>query len=254
MADLSVSDLVDLPPTPVMMRAQTEPPTPTPQLAVPNTPLSPRKAYSEEQIEHQISDLLSEFLMCHDVGEAMQCVQDLQDRRPETWTREMMHSKVVKEVVAATLEKRDKEREQCHALVQILWVKKTISSQEILDGMGEIMSFLEDLALDVPRAPKHFADILALLLQCDALQVKEVCDLVVPTFEDVAVLPLDVALHSLSVAGDWEVTSGQDKVEILLTEAGLKRTPKSVLHSALRQVDANVLFGKYPSKLPNGSL
>lgn len=210
---------------------------------------SPRTQFSEEQIERKISSLLSEYLVCRDIGEAMLCISDINDRRPTAWSQELLYAKLVKEIVNATLEKNDKQQVQCQRLIELLWSKKVIGTSEIIDGMSEIVGFLEDLAIDVPMAPKHFASMLASLLQCQALNCKAVCELVVPSFSSLP--PLHEALQELASSAHWEVMpgGGGDKVLVLLQDAGLQRSQYTILHRTVRLVDVKVLF---PELATNG--
>ena len=108
---------------------------------------------SEEDFAQWATKLLDEFLLAADVADAVQCVRDLGSDR---W-----HADVASKVVAAALD-TPKERDQglLVSLVVALGAgKEPALARAVLDEcMASQLGMLEDLAIDIPYAPKVEGD------------------------------------------------------------------------------------------------
>ncbi|KAH9559266.1 hypothetical protein CY35_06G048400 [Sphagnum magellanicum] len=114
--------------------------------------------------------LVKEYFSVVDLNEALLCVQEL--KAP------YFHPELVQMTLSLALDQRDRECALVLKLLVYLNAKAVISSQDLRGGVLQIAEQLEDVAMDAPRAPKQFGEIVAGLILAGASELRlllEVC-------------------------------------------------------------------------------
>ncbi|MCO5568939.1 hypothetical protein L7F22_022642 [Adiantum nelumboides] len=107
-------------------------------------------------LERKSDSLLKEFLSIGDLNEAKLCVEELENKE--------FYPQFVQMAVMLLLEAQDRQRDLVGTLLEFLWSKKVLSTKDIGSGIGMVAEQLEDLAYDVPLAPKHLGSLVGKLL------------------------------------------------------------------------------------------
>eukprot|EP00250_Pteridium_aquilinum_P011831 c20336_g1_i2 orf=506-3106(+) len=102
-------------------------------------------------LQKKSESLLREFLSVGDLKEALLCVQELQS--PE------FYPQLVQLCVTMALDSTDRGRELISKLLEFLWFERVLSQGDVRVGIMMVAEQLEDLAIDVPMAPKHIGDL-----------------------------------------------------------------------------------------------
>jgi translation initiation factor 4G len=114
--------------------------------------------------------LVKEYFSVMDLNEALLCVQEL--KAP------YFHPDLVQMTLSLALDRRDRECALVLKLLVYLNAKAVISSQDLRGGVLQIAEQLEDVAMDAPRAPKQFGEMVAGLILAGASELRlllEVC-------------------------------------------------------------------------------
>jgi translation initiation factor 4G len=114
--------------------------------------------------------LLNEFFSVVDLNEALLCVEEL--KAPD------FYPELVRMALSLALDRRDRECALVLKLLVHLNAKAVILSQDLRAGVLQIAEQLEDVAMDAPRAPKQFGEMVAGLILAGASELRlllEVC-------------------------------------------------------------------------------
>ncbi|CAK9199011.1 unnamed protein product, partial [Sphagnum troendelagicum] len=114
--------------------------------------------------------LLNEFFSVVDLNEALLCVEEL--KAPD------FYPELVRMALFLALDRRDRECALVLKLLVHLNAKAVILSQDLRAGVLQIAEQLEDVAMDAPRAPKQFGEMVAGLILAGASELRlllEVC-------------------------------------------------------------------------------
>lgn len=146
-------------------------PTPTPSPApAAERPVSPATTnIKPEELKRKTIALLEEYFSIRLLDEALQCVEEL--KSPS------YHSEVVKEAIYLGLEKNPPCVESVSKLLEYLLSKKVFTPKDIGTGCLLYGSMMDDIAIDLPKAPNNFGEIMGKLVLAGGINfnvVKEV--------------------------------------------------------------------------------
>ncbi|PWA54828.1 MIF4G domain-containing protein / MA3 domain-containing protein [Artemisia annua] len=158
--------------------------------AGPATPISPVRAESfgnltvltpkprvktTDELKKKSVSLLEEYFSVRMLDEALQCVKELNS--PE------YHSEFVKESISLALDKSPPCVEPVSKLLNYLFSKKLVKEADLGNGCISYGSLLDDIAIDLPKAPNNFGEIMGHLLVSGCIDGK-VIDEVLQKIED----------------------------------------------------------------------
>ncbi|CAH2061299.1 unnamed protein product [Thlaspi arvense] len=139
-------------------------PQPQPQAVAPLA-----TSLSVGELERKTKSLLEEYFGVLLLDEASQCVEEL--KSPS------YHPELVKEAVSLGLEKNPPCVEPVFNLLKHLMTKNVLASKDVGAGCLLYSSMLDDIGIDLPKAPSSFGEILGKLVSVNVLgfeMVKEV--------------------------------------------------------------------------------
>ncbi|KAK9141493.1 hypothetical protein Syun_010893 [Stephania yunnanensis] len=113
--------------------------------------------------------LLEEYFSVLMLDEALRCVEEL--KAPD------YHSEVAKEAISIALEKSPPCVDAVAKLLEYLFTQKALTARDIGTGLALYGSMLDDIGIDVPKAPCNFGEVVGKLILIQALDfnaVKEV--------------------------------------------------------------------------------
>ncbi|KAK9101752.1 hypothetical protein Sjap_019006 [Stephania japonica] len=115
--------------------------------------------------------LLEEYFSVLMLDEALRCVEEL--KAPD------YHSEVAKEAILIALEKSPSCVDPVAKLLEYLFTHKALTARDIRTGLALYGSMLDDIGIDVPKAPSNFGEVVGKLILVQALDfnvVKEVLE------------------------------------------------------------------------------
>lgn len=121
---------------------------------------------SPETLKRKTTSLLEEYFSVRMLDEALQCVTELNS--PD------YHAEFVKEAIALALEKSPPCLEPVAKLLEYLYAKKVLASADIKIGCLLYGSNLDDVGIDLPKAPANFGEIMGKLILGGELNFKGV--------------------------------------------------------------------------------
>ncbi|KAK6156627.1 hypothetical protein DH2020_010875 [Rehmannia glutinosa] len=157
---------------------------PAPWKQAPTAPIAPvtekpsppaAKSNSDELKKKTIS-LLEEYFSIRLLEEALQCVEELKSPA--------YHPEVVKEAISLGLEKSPPRVEPVAKLLEYLLAKNVISVKDIGTGCLLYAALLDDLAIDLPKAPANFGEIIGNLILAGVLDFKAVREILAKVGDD----------------------------------------------------------------------
>lgn len=162
----------------------TEPPPqmPSPVKAVSAIPSekpqaqAPAPKLNVEELQRKTSSLLEEYFSVRLLDEALQCVEEL--KAPA------YHPEVVKEAISLGLDKSPPCVEAVGSLLEYLFIKKVLSARDIGTGCMLFASLLDDIGIDLPKAPNNFGEIIGKLLLAGTLDFKVVREILKKVEDD----------------------------------------------------------------------
>ncbi|KAI3790394.1 hypothetical protein L2E82_03397 [Cichorium intybus] len=144
-------------------------PTPTPAAS------APVKVKNPDELKRKTVSLLEEYFSVRILDEALQCVEEL--KAPE------YYPEFVKEAISLALEKSAPCVEPLVKLLDYLVSKKVLTRTDLTAGCTAYGSLLDDIAIDLPKAPNNFGEIMGHLIVSGGLDFKVVAS-VLKTMED----------------------------------------------------------------------
>ncbi|PIN17637.1 Translation initiation factor 4F, ribosome/mRNA-bridging subunit (eIF-4G) [Handroanthus impetiginosus] len=152
-------------------------PAPTAFIApVAEKPLSTTATLNPEVLKRKTISLLEEYFSVRLLDEALQCVDELKSPA--------YHPEVVKEAISLGLEKSPPCVEPVAKLLEYLFAKKVINARDIGIGCLLYAALLDDLAIDLPKAPANFGEIIGKLILARALDFKVVREILKKVGDD----------------------------------------------------------------------
>lgn len=146
-----------------------KPGTPVPSVIPPEKLPAPLTGSSSAALRRKTLSLLEEYFSVRILDEALQCVEELKSPG--------YHPEVVKEAISLALEKIPPCVEPIVKLLEFLLNKKVFTAKDIGTGCLLYGSMLDDIGIDLPKAPNNFGEVLgklALAGGLDFMVVKEV--------------------------------------------------------------------------------
>ncbi|XP_073271991.1 eukaryotic translation initiation factor-like [Primulina huaijiensis] len=131
---------------------------------VTDKPLAPVARLNPGELKRKITSILEEYFSIKLLDEALQCVEELQSPS--------YHSEVVREAISQGLEKSPPCVELVSKLLEHLLAKKVINEIDIATGCLAYAVLLDDLAIDLPKAPANFGEIIGKLIIAGGLDFK----------------------------------------------------------------------------------
>lgn len=138
--------------------------------------IPPSVRSNPEVLQKKTISLLEEYFNVMMLDEALQCVQELNSPA--------YHSEFVKESISLALEKSRPFVEPVAKLLEYLFAKKVLSAGDIGTGCLLYGSMLDDIGIDLPKAPNNFGEIMGRLILAGGLEFKVVKE-VLKKMEDV---------------------------------------------------------------------
>ncbi|KAI3775356.1 hypothetical protein L1987_49929 [Smallanthus sonchifolius] len=148
---------------------------PTRPIPTPSPAVVPMKANNPDEFKRKTVSLLEEYFNVRMLDEALQCLEEL--KAPE------YHSQFVKEAVSLALEKSPPCVEPLAKLLDHLLTNKVLTRTDLRTGCISYGSLLDDIAIDLPKAPNNFGEIMGYLVISGGLDFKTVLD-VLKAMED----------------------------------------------------------------------
>ncbi|XP_057767205.1 eukaryotic translation initiation factor-like [Salvia miltiorrhiza] len=151
-------------------------PAPIRQAPVAEKPLPPTAKLSPDEFKRKTKSLMEEYFSIRLLDEALECVLELKSPA--------YHSEFVKEAISLGLEKAPPCVEPVAKLVDYLFDKKVLNADDIGTGCIGYAALLEDLAIDLPKAPANFGEIIGKLVLTGGLDFKVVREVVEKVGDD----------------------------------------------------------------------
>lgn len=166
-------------------------------------PLVPATVSNSAALRRKTVSLLEEYFGVLILDEALQCVEEL--KTPA------YHPEVVKEAIYLALDKIPPRVEPAIKLLEFLFNKKVVTSVDIGTGCLLYGSMLDDIAIDLPKAPTNFGEVLGKLALAGALDFKVVKQ-ILKTVED------DMFRTAIFGAAKKSITSSPSAQEFLAVQ------------------------------------
>lgn len=135
-----------------------------PVAEMPQLPQNPATKLNVDDLHKKTVSLLEEYFSIRILDEALQCVEEL--KAPA------YHPEVVKEAISLALEQSPPCVEPVVRLLEHLFSKKVVTARDIGTGCLLYASMLDDVGIDVPKAPNNFGEIIGKLILVGALDFK----------------------------------------------------------------------------------
>ncbi|CAJ2649608.1 unnamed protein product [Trifolium pratense] len=159
---------------------------PAPQIPSPVKPVSavsPEKPQDSaalkniDDLHRKTVSLLEEYFNIRMLDEALMCVEEL--KAPPTY-----YPEVVKEAISLGLEKNPPCVEPVAKLIEYLFTKKILSARDIGTGCLLFASLIDDISIDLPKAPSNFGEIIGKLVSAGGLDFKVVREILKKVGDD----------------------------------------------------------------------
>ncbi|KAF2316998.1 hypothetical protein GH714_010095 [Hevea brasiliensis] len=135
---------------------------------VPPTVERPVASLNPEELRRKTVSLLKEYFNARLLHEALQCVEEL---KSPTY-----HPEVVKEAISLALEENPPCVELVANLLEYLLAKKVLTARDIGTGCLLYGSLLDDIGIDLPKAPNNFGEVVGKLVLAGGLDFKVVTE------------------------------------------------------------------------------
>jgi translation initiation factor 4G len=153
-------------PTPAQTTPSPKPLSAAPAVApVPDKPASAPKGNSAELQKKTVS-LLEEYFGIRILDEAQQCIEELQTPG--------YYPEIVKEAINLALDKGTNFVDPLVRLLEHLYTKKIFKTEDLEAGCLLYSALLDDIGIDLPKAPTQFGEIIARLSLSGGLRFEAV--------------------------------------------------------------------------------
>ncbi|KAK9274955.1 hypothetical protein L1049_022212 [Liquidambar formosana] len=125
-------------------------------LPVADRPLAPAARLNTGDLRRKTISLLEEYFSVRMLDEALQCVEELKSPA--------YHPEVVKEAILLALDKSPPCVEPVAKLLEFLFARRTLTASDIGTGCLLYGSMLDDVGIDLPKAPNNFGEIIGKLV------------------------------------------------------------------------------------------
>ncbi|XP_047329934.1 eukaryotic translation initiation factor-like [Impatiens glandulifera] len=127
---------------------------------------TPTPIKNSEALKRKTISLLEEYFNVRMLDEALQCVEELNSPA--------YLSEFVKEAISLALEKIPPCTDPIVKLLEYLLVKKVLTEREIGTGCLLYGELMDDIAIDLPKAPNNFGEVIGKLILAGGLNFKVV--------------------------------------------------------------------------------
>lgn len=169
---------------------------------------SPASSFNPDQLHRKTVALLEEYFSVWMLDEALQCVEEL--KAPS------YHPEVVKEAISLALEKIPPCVDPVVKLLEHLLSKEILLGRDIGTGCLLYASMLDDLGIDLPKAPNNFGEIMGKLILSGYLDfkvLKEVLKKVGDAYFQKAIFDAGIRVLSSNPSGQSLLESQASEVE-----------------------------------------
>ncbi|XP_022732657.1 eukaryotic translation initiation factor-like [Durio zibethinus] len=129
-------------------------------------PLDPAARVNPDELLRKTRALLEEYFSVRLLDEALQCLEEL--KSPS------YHPEVVKEAISIALEESPPCVEPVSKLLEYSFNKKVLTARDIGTGCLVYGALLDDIGIDLPKAPNNFGEIIGRLVLAGGLDFKVV--------------------------------------------------------------------------------
>ncbi|TQD88510.1 hypothetical protein C1H46_025930 [Malus baccata] len=161
-----------------------------------------------DELRRKTISLFEEYFSIGLLDEALLCVEELQSPA--------YHPEVVKEGITLALEKSRPCVEPLVKLLEYLFSKKVLTTSDIRRGCLLYASILNDVGIDLPKAPTNFGEIIGKLVLVGGLDFKVVKDVLKGVDDDYfqkAILDAAVKVVSSSPSGQGLLESQASDID-----------------------------------------
>jgi len=124
-------------------------------------------SYDAEEVDQKIKSLVDEYAAAGDVAEALLCVKDLIARTPDA---EATKSAIAKALVDYVINVSSaKIADSVGVLLAACFTAAGFETSTLEIAIGDVVSMLDDVAIDVPMAPKLLAKVVAKVVAANAV-------------------------------------------------------------------------------------
>ncbi|KAL6331644.1 hypothetical protein AAG906_011584 [Vitis piasezkii] len=139
-------------------------------------PVTPAARLNSDDLRRKTVSLLEEYFGVRILDEALQCVEELKSPA--------YHPEVVKEAISLALEKSPPCVDPVAKLLEFLFSKKVLTTMDIGTGCLMYGSMLDDIGIDLPKAPNSFGEVIGNLVLAGALDFKVVTEIMKKVEDD----------------------------------------------------------------------
>nr|CAD1840197.1 unnamed protein product [Ananas comosus var. bracteatus] len=144
--------------------APAKPPSQSPAATPEKTQTLPKSIKNQEELRRKTVALLEEYFHIRMLDEALQCVEEL--KSPE------YHPEVVKEAINLALDKGSSCIDLVTKLLEYLSDKKVLTPKDLGTGCLLYGSMLDDIGIDLPKAPAYFGEVVGKLILAGGVNFK----------------------------------------------------------------------------------
>nr|KYP31940.1 Eukaryotic initiation factor iso-4F subunit p82-34 [Cajanus cajan] len=139
-------------------------------------PQAPAPKLKTDDLHRRTVSILEEYFSIRLLDEALQCLEEL--KSPS------YHPEVVKEAISLALDKSPPCVEPVANLIEYLYIKKILTPIDIGTGCLLFGSLLDDIGIDLPKAPSNFGQIIGKLIVAGGLDFKVVKEILKKVDDD----------------------------------------------------------------------
>ncbi|KAE9602361.1 putative initiation factor eIF-4 gamma, MA3 [Lupinus albus] len=137
---------------------------------------APAAKLNTDVLRRKTVSLLEEYFSVRLLDEALQCVEELKSPA--------YYPELVKEAISLALDKSPPCIEPVANLVEYLFIKKILSGRDIGTGCLLFGSMMDDIGIDLPKAPNNFGEIIGKLILTGGLNFKVVREILKKVEDD----------------------------------------------------------------------
>lgn len=145
----------------------------------------PASRLSTDELHKKTVSLLEEYFHIRMLDEAFECVVEL--KSPD------YHPELVKEAINLALDKGSNCPELVGRLLEHLFVKKVLTSGDLGTGCLLYGSMIDDIAIDLPKSPSQFGEIVGKLISINAVSFKTVEEILKKVEDSMFKTPIFIA-------------------------------------------------------------
>lgn len=165
-------------------------------------PLSAAPKMNNDVLQRKTRSLLEEYFSVRLLDEALQCVEELNSPA--------YHPEFVKEAISLALDRSPPCVEPVANLLEYLLIKRILTARDIGTGSLLFASMLDDIGIDLPKAPNNFGEVIGKLILAGGLDfkvVKEILKKVEDDFFQKAIF--DAALRVIASSSGQAILESQ---------------------------------------------